>query len=59
MTFGVGAGVAVGGIASLPRLESDAPGDRSYVAIQIALITASAMFGIGALAWFARRRVSA
>ena len=58
MTFGVGAGSpAVGGIASLPRLESNAPASRGYVAIQIALITASALFGVGALAWLVRRTV--
>ncbi len=57
MTFGVGAGVAVGGIASLARLESDAPGDRGYAAIQIIPIAASALFVIGALAWLVRRRV--
>ena len=57
MTFVIGAGVAVGGIASLPLLESGSPASRSYVAIQIALITASALFGVGALAWLARRTV--
>ncbi len=57
MTFGVGAGVAVGGIASLPTLESAAPASRGYVAMQIALVTTGALFVIGALAWLVRRTV--
>ena len=58
MTFVIGAGEpVVGGSASLPLLESGAPASRGYVAIQIALITASAIFGVGALAWLVRRTV--
>lgn len=53
----IGAPPPVGGIASLPLLESGAPGSRSYLAVQTALITASAFFGVGALAWLARRTV--
>ena len=59
MTFGVGAGtpVPVGGIASLPTLENRAQAGRNYMALQIALITTGALVAVGAVAWFARRRV--
>lgn len=56
MTFDIGAGIAVGGSASLPRLASDAPSSGPPAVVAIALIIASASLGLGAVAWVVRRR---